>query len=392
MFDHLHIHNRAERWLVGAADLALSAGAVITRRSTATSRQPTRILLLRLERIGDLLMTLPALLKLRAAFPTATIDLVVGSWNASLARLLTVVDHVDTVDAPWLARGHQETGYLKLTRQASHWRTAQYDLAFNFEGDIRSNALMALCGAPRRVGFAIKGGGAFLTDRATYDRQAHIATNAMRLVDTVLPHPQDCGVADDASPLVIPESVRTQVQDVLKQIGRPAIGIHASGGRAIKQWDPARFAEAATRLARSRGATIVLTGSAEDRAEVDRVKAALPSDLPVADLSGALDLPCLAVILEHLSLFITGDTGPMHLAAAMGTPIVAVFGPSDPANYGPLTSRKRVVRVNIWCSPCNQIRRPPSRCVGHVPDCLVGVEVDQVVAAANDLLADQGVE
>ena len=251
---------------------------------------------------------------------------------------------------------------------------------------------MALCGAPRRVGFAIKGGGAFLTDRATYDRQAHIATNAMRLVDTVLPHPQDCGAADDASPLVIPESVRTQVQDVLKQIGRPAIGIHASGGRAIKQWDPARFAEAATRLARSRGATIVLTGSAEDRAEVDRVKTALPSDLPVADLSGALDLPHLAVILEHLSLFITGDTGPMHLAAAMGTPIVAVFGPSDPANYGPLTSRKRVVRVNIWCSPCNQIRRPPSRCVGHVPDCLVGVEVDQVVAAANDLLADQGVE
>ena len=392
MFDHLHIHNRAERWLVGAADLALSAGAVITRRSTATSRQPTRILLLRLERIGDLLMTLPALLKLRAAFPTATIDLVVGSWNASLARLLTVVDNVDTVDAPWLARGHQETGYLKLTRQASHWRTAQYDLAFNFEGDIRSNALMALCGAPRRVGFAIKGGGAFLTDRATYDRRAHIATNAMRLVDTVLPHPQDCGAADDASPLVIPESVRTQVQDVLKQIGRPAIGIHASGGRAIKQWDPARFAEAATRLARSRGATIVLTGSAEDRAEVDRVKAALPSDLPVADLSGALDLPHLAVILEHLSLFITGDTGPMHLAAAMGTPIVAVFGPSDPANYGPLTSRKRVVRVNIWCSPCNQIPRPPSRCVGHVPDCLVGVEVDQVVAAANDLLADQGVE
>jgi lipopolysaccharide heptosyltransferase II len=392
VFNHLHIHNRAERWLVGAADLALSASALITRRSTAISRPPTRILLLRLERIGDLLMTLPALAKLRAAFPIATIDLVVGSWNASLARLLTVVDHVETVDAPWLVRGHTETGYLKLTRQASHWRTVQYDLAFNFEGDIRSNALLALCGAPRRVGFAIKGGGALLTDRATYDRQAHVATNAMRLVDTVLPHPHDSGPADDPSLLVITESVRTQVRDVLKQIGRPAIGVHASGGRAIKQWDPARFAEAATKLARSRGATIVLTGSAGDRAEVDRVKTALPSDLSVIDLSGTLDLPRLAVVLEHLSLFITGDTGPMHLAAAMGTPIVAVFGPSDPANYGPLTSRKRVARVNIWCSPCNQIRRPPSRCVGHVPDCLVGVEVDQVVAAANDLLANEGVK
>ena len=118
MFDHLLIHNRVERWLVGAADLVLSAGTLIARRSTVTSDQPVRILVLRLERIGDLLMTLPALAKLRAGLPDATIDLVVGSWNTSLAELLTVVDHVETVDAPWLARGDTETGYLELTRRA----------------------------------------------------------------------------------------------------------------------------------------------------------------------------------------------------------------------------------------------------------------------------------
>jgi len=386
VFDHLLIHNRVERWLVGAADLVLSAGTLIARRSTVTSDQPVRILVLRLERIGDLLMTLPALAKLRAELPDATIDLVVGSWNTSLAELLTVVDHVEAVDAPWLARGDTETGYLELTRRASQWRTGRYDLAINFEGDIRSNALMALCGAPRRIGFAIKGGGAFLTERSTYNRRAHVATNALRLVDTVLQHPAANASADARSPFAIPEAVRTRVRDVLERIGRPAIGIHASGGRAIKQWDPARFAEVGIQLARSQGATLVLTGSAGDRAAVDRVKAELPEDLPVVDLSGTLDLPCLAVVLEHLSLFITGDTGPMHLAAVMGTPIVAIFGPSDPINYGPWMSRNRVVRVDIWCSPCNQVRRPPSRCIGHVPDCLVGVEVDQVVTAANALL------
>ena len=331
-------------------------------------------------------MTLPALAALRRALPDARIDLVVGSWNEPLARLLTVVDHVETVDAPWLTREQAGTGYLELTRRARRWRAGQYDLALNFEGDIRSNALMTLSGAPRRAGFDTKGGAALLTERASWEGDAHVAVNALRLVDTVLGRPPADASPADRPLLAVPEAVRSEAREVLERIGRPAIGIHASGGRAIKQWGSGRFAEVGTRLARARGATIVLTGSAADRPEVDRVKAALPHDIPVVDLAGALDLPRLAVVLEHLSLFVTGDTGPMHLAAAMGTPIVAIFGPSDPANYGPWTSRARVVRVDLWCSPCNRIRRPPSRCVGHTPDCLVGVDVSQVCHAVDDLL------
>lgn len=331
-------------------------------------------------------MTLPALAALRQALPDARIDLVVGSWNEPLARLLTVVDHVETVDAPWLAREQAGAGYLELTRRARRWRAGHYDLALNFEGDIRSNALMALSGAPRRAGFTIKGGEALLTEHGSWNGHAHVAVNALRLVDAVLGRPSEPASPDDRRLLTIPGAVRSKAQHVLDRIGRPAIGIHASGGRAIKQWDSARFAEVGARLARARGATIVLTGSAGDRPEVDRVKAALSHDVPVVDLAGALDLPHLAVVLEHLSLFVTGDTGPMHLAAAMGTPIVAIFGPSDPADYGPWTPRARVVRVDIWCSPCNQVRHPPSRCVGHVPDCLVGVEVEAVVEAADAML------
>ena len=386
MFDHLLIHDRAERWLVGTADLALSAGKALWPRPSPSAAPPQRILLLRLERIGDLLMTLPALAALRRALPDATIDLVVGSWNEPLARLLPSVDRIEMLDAPWLGRGQGGTGPIELMRRARRWREGRYDLAMNFEGDIRSNGLMWLSGAPRRAGFTIKGGGAFLTDGAAWDEHAHVAANALRLVDTVLGRPSEDASPGDRPLLVIPEAVRTGVQDVLERITRPAIGVHASGGRAIKQWDSSRFAEVGARLARARGATLVLTGSAGDRPIVDRVKAALPQGLPVVDLCGELDLARLAVVLEHLTLLVTGDTGPMHLAAAMGTPIVAIFGPSDPANYGPWTTCARVVRVNLWCSPCNQIRRPPSRCVGHVPDCLVGVDVESVVDAANALL------
>jgi ADP-heptose:LPS heptosyltransferase len=94
----------------------------------------------------------------------------------------------------------------------------------------------------------------------------------------------------------------------------------------------------------------------------------------------------LAAVLERLPVFVTGDTGPMHLAAAVGAPVVALFGPSIPARYAPLSARSRVVRIDLPCSPCNRIRLPPDRCRGHVPDCLDGIGVDAVLAAARGLL------
>jgi ADP-heptose:LPS heptosyltransferase len=164
------------------------------------------------------------------------------------------------------------------------------------------------------------------------------------------------------------------------------VGIHASGGRAIKQWDADRFAAVADRLAREHGAAIVLTGTAEDRELVEGVARRLPAAARTVDLAGAIELPLLAAILERLDLLVTGDTGPMHLAAAVGTPVVAIFGPSDPARYAPLEAASAIVRIDLPCSPCNRIRLPPERCVGHTPDCLAGVSVEQVHAAAVRLL------
>ena len=94
----------------------------------------------------------------------------------------------------------------------------------------------------------------------------------------------------------------------------------------------------------------------------------------------------MAAVLERCDLMITGDTGPMHLAAAVGTPIVAVFGPSDPRRYAPRGPLDRVVRVDLPCAPCNRIRLPPARCTGHIPDCLASLSTDQVLTAALDVL------
>ena len=163
------------------------------------------------------------------------------------------------------------------------------------------------------------------------------------------------------------------------------VGMHVSGGRAIKQWPETRFRELAERLVRERSASIVLTGTAGDRAQVDIVRSVLPPQR-VVDLSGDVDLLTAAAAIAQLDLFVTGDTGPMHLANAVGTPIVAVFGPSDPRRYAPRGPRDTVVRIDLPCSPCNRIRRPPERCVGHTPDCLSGIEVAQVLAAIDETL------
>ncbi len=142
----------------------------------------------------------------------------------------------------------------------------------------------------------------------------------------------------------------------------------------------------AARLARTFGATVVLSGSDEDRPVVEVLKSGIGADVAVLDLCGRIDLVTLAAVLERAKLLLTGDTGPMHLAAALDVPLVAVFGPSDPGRWGPTSDRAVVVRTQLPCSPCNRIRRPPERCRGHVPDCLAAVSADDVYGAAAHLL------
>lgn len=379
----LNIYDPRERALVGAADrvLGLAAAAARPFRRRSRAQSPRRILLLRLERIGDLLMALPAIRDVRALAPSAKIDLAVGSWNAALARAVPYVDRVVELDASWLTRGESRAG-PSLLAAARRWRRERYDLAINFEPDIRTNLLLVSSGAAWTAGWVSGGGGPLLDLGLDFDTRAHTSDNARRLVAGVFER------AAPASPdplLAVPDEARRAARARLAIPGVPAIAIHVSGGRLVKQWEPEKFAEVAARLASECGATIVLTGGAADRAMVDIVKARVPAAHTV-DLSGQIDLVELAAVLEQVDVLITGDTGPMHLAAAVRTPIVAVFGPSDPVRYAPSGPADRVVRVDLPCSPCNRIRRPPERCVGHIPECLTSISADRVLDAVRSSL------
>ena len=307
----LTISDRRERAIVAAADAALWPVGAIRRAFTASRPEaPGRILFLRLERIGDLLMTLPALAELRTLAPDATIDLVVGSWNADLAATVSSVDRIETLDARWLARGRDGHALPGLLKRARGWARYRYDLASNFEPAVRSNLLLAVTGARRLVGFASGGGGPLLDLALPYDPREHTTDNAVRLVRAALGGP----TAATARPhLRIPEPDREEAARLLSRLSPgPRIAIHVSAGRAVKQWPEARFAQVASRLIADRGASIVLTGATEDRAQVDQVRLDLPADR-VIDLSGAASLTRLAALLERVSLIVTGDPGPMHL-------------------------------------------------------------------------------
>ena len=256
MFDYLQISNRRERYLVGTADLVLAAVApMITRHSRRSSGGAERILVLRLERIGDFLMALPGIRAARRLAPHARIDLVVGSWSAALAGAITEVDRVEVLDVPWMAQERRGAGWSALLDRARAWRQRKYDVGINLEGDIRSNLLLGMSGAVRRAGFAMRGGGPLLTDPVEFAEAAHTATNIRRLVG----HAFDADVDDNdawenlaAGRWPVSDEASAQAGAVLAEHGAAGtlIGIQASAGREIKQWDPDRFAQVGTALAR----------------------------------------------------------------------------------------------------------------------------------------------
>src|SRR3954469_10238824 len=210
----LNIYDPRERAVVRVADALLAPAAL--RRRPARGSAPSRILCLRLERIGDLLMTLPALAELRALNPAAEIDLVVGSWNADLAGAIASVSRVEVVDAAWLSRDARAgLSPFALVTRARHWRARRYDLAINFEPDIRTNLALAFAGAGRTAGFASGGGGPLLDLAVDYDASAHTADNARRLVHEAIGRAPEHQVE---WALRLPEEVRVKASRLLAPV------------------------------------------------------------------------------------------------------------------------------------------------------------------------------
>ena len=393
------IYEPRERVLVGALDLSARAAFAVGRglglgrppepRKLETLRE---ILVLRLDRIGDVLMSLPALHDLREAMPRARIRLAVGRWSQDIARGFPV-DEVVVWSAPWVGRPAEGAlSFGDLAGRARALRRDRIDLALDLQGDLRASLLLWLSGAERRVGYANTGGAYLLTDIVALDETVSWVEQNRRAVAQATGRPSSTQRQD---PLTAED--RAFAEAFLAEEGllarRPLVGLHPSGGRRVKQWPIARWREVATHLQREHGATILVTGGAADRPLAEALGEGLPQ--PPIDLTGRLDVRHTLAVIARLHLFLSPDTGPMHLACAVGTPSVSVFGPSDPVRYftgGAFDGhpeRHLVVRHDLWCAPCNLIRRPPVECdTAEPPECLRLVTADVVIAAADRLLRE----
>jgi ADP-heptose:LPS heptosyltransferase len=387
------VYAPAERLLLGALDLPGRAAHTLWR--AVRPRPPVRpldpaavqeVLVLRLDRIGDVLMSLPALHDLRRALPSARIRLAVGRWTEAIAKSAPV-DEVLVWSAPWVGRAAEGADRLvALAAGARALRVAPIDLALDLQGDVRANALLALTGARRRAGYANTGGAWLLTDVIPLDETVSWVEQNRLAVAQVLGRPPGIGRPDPLTP-ADHDFGRQLFASLALEARRPLVGLHPGGGRRVKQWDVARWAAVAGRLQREFGATVLITGGEADRPLAEGVARGLPAR--AVDLTGKLTVRETLAVIAGLDLFLSPDTGPMHMAAAVGTPSVSVFGPSDPARYfsAPPGPRHVVVRHDLWCSPCNLIRRPPSECAGdEPPECLRLVTVEDVYAAAAGLL------
>lgn len=320
--------------------------------------------------IGDAVMATPALAALRRAFPAAQITVVANPLVAELFTTHPDCDRVIRFDE----RGKQR-GAGGFWRFCLALRRERFDLAVLLQNAFEAAVMALLAGIPRRAGYRTDGRGMLLTAGVPAVDKKH----GLHHVDYYLQMLYQLGLpgADRQLRLALAPEEAAAAAELLGPGEWVAINPGASYG-AAKRWIPERFAAVADALASEYGVKVVLTGgSGEVEIGVDIARA---MQAPALNLIGRTSVRELMAVLARCRLVVTNDSGPMHIAAALRVPIVAVFGPTDHTTTSPLGQDCRIVRTPVDCAPC-MLRECP---IDH--RCMTRVTADDVLIAARDLL------
>ncbi|MCE3223434.1 MAG: putative Lipopolysaccharide heptosyltransferase [Nitrospira sp.] len=332
-----------------------------------------RLLLIKPSSLGDIVHAMPTVAALRARFPQAEVTWLVKRQWAPLVEVIEGVDHVCAVG----------TGLSGWLGRISELRASGFDLAVDLQGLFRSGAMAWLSGSGRRVGFANAREGSPLF----YTQRVEVPEGPMHAVDRYLLVAEALGAERPAQPrfeFVERAQDRQAVDRILTRSGLPAslpwMAINASARWETKRWPPQHFAEAADQLSQAHGLPTVFIGGAAERPEAQAVMALMRTK--AVDLTGQTPVGLLPCLLRQAAVLITNDSGPMHIAAAVGTSVVALFGPTDPRRTGPYGRGHVVLSHAVECSPC--FRRDCARAVRL--ECLLEVKPDRVVQAVQQQL------
>ncbi len=340
---------------------------------TLTREHPRKIMVRTTNWIGDAVMTTPAMAAIRAAFPAAEITVVANPLVAELFRFHPDCDRVLVFD-----KKHDHRGVKGFWTFCAELRRERFDLAVLLQNAIEAGFMAALARIPRRAGYETDGRGWLLNYGVATSERKH----GLHHTDYYLNMLETLGIAaPDKKKLVLALTPEEEQRAGELLPGRNWIAINpgAAYGSA-KRWLPDRFAAVADRLAEEYGVQVVLTGGPGEKEIGADIEQAM--SCPAVNLIGRTSVRELMAVLARCRLMVTNDSGPMHVAAAFGVPIAAVFGPTDHRTTSPLSESCRIIRKDVDCAPC-MLRQCPT---DH--RCMSGIFAEDVLAAARELLGE----
>jgi ADP-heptose:LPS heptosyltransferase len=372
----------------------------LRRSAPPTSSSNPRILLIRPDHIGDLLFATPAIRALRVALPDAHLTCLVGPWGEAVLQDNPHLDEIRVCPFPGFTRQHKGSWlapYRTLWEWANGLRAARFDLAVVLRFDHWWGALLAyMAGIPVRVGYDIAECQPFSTDAPPYVSSRHEVVQNLTLVQHALSRFRGgANTAAAASPLAAPLQFAVQQEDrewVERYLaeqgvvpGDQLIAIHPGAGAAVKLWRNEAWAQVAGALVERWPLRAVITGSRRELDLAWSVYAGMKGEAVVA--AGATTLGQLAALFERCQLVLGPDCGPVHLAVAVGTPTVHLYGPVDALKFGPWGDARLflVVVSRRDCVPCDRLDYHASELPSH--PCVREIGVEAVLAAAKLLLA-----
>jgi ADP-heptose:LPS heptosyltransferase len=309
-----------------------------------------RVAVLRFDHLGDLLMSFPALEALRRALPKSHIELFVGPWNEELARLCPWVDAVQVLDVPWFRRPSGRFHGLGLWKLAGRLRQGRYDLGIELRGDLRQLLALRLSGTPQRLGHTLTHGRAALTFAGAWAPRHEVDQNLALLGQAGLPGLPRPGRA--VPRLDLPPQARADAKAFLAKRGlKPGyLALHPSAGGPSRLWPDGHWVALLKSLPAGRG--LALLGTAQERARLEDLRLR-SGRRGLAVLAGETTVTEMAALLQQARGLIGLNSGPGHLAAAVGTPVLSLFsGANDPARWAPRGRAVTVLNVAVPCSPC----------------------------------------
>lgn len=336
------------------------------------------ILIVRLSSIGDIIHTLPAIPLLKAQMPESTITWVAEPDGAELLAVYPGIDRVFVLPKQKITGSCQRGNFLRAFRSISEFvhelREVYYDIILDFQGLLKSALVVRTARGKRKIGFspAREGASFFYTERVpSADFNAHgiqrnlVLLSALGIKQYSVSFLQlfDTHDIDRLAQILTHEDI-----DGTKKI----VCVHPCSRWRTKLWGQEKIALLCDLLHHECKCEVVLVGGEKEQQVVSTI--AQRCQTPVHNLAGILPLRVFAALLRKSSLLVTPDSGPMHLACAVDTPVVALFGPTAPWRTGPFTMQSTVIRKDLPCSPCYKRRTCP--CKNH--RCMEDITVAEV--------------